>query len=65
MCKTLSIVWQRYDHAFSHRVKGNSCTGDDIEMLKSHEIRVYAVDYPTEAFLTSCSEILKCVILPR
>ena len=43
---------QRDDQAFSEllcRVRTNSCTPDDIRILRSREIAAYAADYPTQA----------------
>ena len=52
MIELTEVMRQRGDNAFSEllcRVRTNSCTFDDIKMLKSREITAYAANYPTQA----------------
>ena len=52
MIELTEVMRQRGDSAFSEllcRVRTNSCTADDIKILKSRQIAADAVNYPTQA----------------
>ena len=52
MHELIQVMRQRGDQAFSEllcRVRTNTCTADDVEILKSREIAADSPNYPTQA----------------